>query len=334
MREIGSEFWEKYPEMELPATDNIRYFASGRAALDFIINDILCERDVKSALLPSYCCDSMIEPFIRNNIKVKFYSVNSNGIDYDYNNDCDVVLVLDYFGYESDEAVRIASNANQAGKIVIYDSTHKLNGNPSVERWAHYSFCSYRKWFYCNYAVAVKLIGEYAYSPELSDNLDYVLLRDEAASLKNRYINGEALDKSEFLSEFSEAEDMLEKSYLGYVGKPVEFPEKEIIDKRKQNAQYLIDRLSRCKGITLWKSSLGESDVPLFVPVLVSEDLRIGLRQYLISKDIYCPIHWPESEKTGHSDLYEKELSLICDQRYDLSDMERIAEEIENYFKG
>ena len=83
---------------------------------------------------------------------------------------------------------------------------------------------------------------------------------------------------------------------------------------------------------------LNAHDVPLFVPVLVREDLRNPLRRYLIDNDIYCPVHWPLSDlhkpMTGSKQLFESELSLICDQRYGENDMKRIADTIKEFLKN
>jgi hypothetical protein len=53
----------------------------------------------------------------------------------------------------------------------------------------------------------------------------------------------------------------------------------------------------------------------------------------LIREQIYCPIHWPKSPYHGDcGELYDRELSLICDQRYDLTDMARMVGVIQRYF--
>ena len=66
INEIGSEFWK---ENKKYLNENERLFLSGRTALDAIIKDSKKEHIIKSALLPSYCCHTMIEPFLRNDIK-------------------------------------------------------------------------------------------------------------------------------------------------------------------------------------------------------------------------------------------------------------------------
>ena len=76
----------------------------------------------------------------------------------------------------------------------------------------------------------------------------------------------------------------------------------------------------------------------MFVPVLVPYGKRDELRKYLIENEIYCPVHWPESkyhkldERTEY--IYQNELSLVCDQRYTESDMNRIVEVIKTYMEN
>ena len=76
-----------------------------------------------------------------------------------------------------------------------------------------------------------------------------------------------------------------------------------------------------------------ENDCPLFVPILVEN--RNELRKYLISKNIYCPVHWPISSLHKLSDeeryIYDHEISLVCDQRYNLEDMDYICECIKEF---
>ena len=67
--EMGSEFWEASD------TGKKKYLLSGRTALEYIIRDILEEHYVTSVLMPSYCCHTMVEPFVRHGIKVRFYDI-------------------------------------------------------------------------------------------------------------------------------------------------------------------------------------------------------------------------------------------------------------------
>ena len=60
--------------------------------------------------------------------------------------------------------------------------------------------------------------------------------------------------------------------------------------------------------------------------------MRDELKRYLISNNIYCPVHWPKSEyhklNVETEKLYNQEISLVCDQRYSLDDMQNICKVI------
>lgn len=62
------------------------------------------------------------------------------------------------------------------------------------------------------------------------------------------------------------------------------------------------------------------------MPVIVENGIRDILREYLIVNGIYCPIHWPLTQMHNISAderrIYDEELSLLCDQRYNVTDME------------
>lgn len=334
MKEIGSEFCEQYAPKSVAHQDNTAYLLSGRTALHFIIDDIKGTQKGSKVLMPAYCCESMILPFLHSGITVQFYEVNPDYAEYPYENDADIVFLLDYFGYETAQNRVIAEREKQAGKTVIYDATHKINGHAEVQRYADYTFCSYRKWFFCNYAEAVKHNGVFEDVPERKRNERYLALRLEAAEEKAKYLSGEIRAKEGFLTEFRLAEEMLDDDYVGYVGQPVDCDFCAIIAKRRENALYLMKGLKEIPEIRLWRDTLQIEDAPLFVPILVAPDVRGALRQRLINERIYCPIHWPKSVYyRGQNALYDTELSLICDQRYDTVDMERLLRVIKDFFE-
>lgn len=332
MKEIGSEFWLENDclSQSFQKKQNIEYLLSGRGALDFIIRDIKMTKPKFKVLLPSYCCDSMIEPFLRNLVDVQFYSATRMDIDL-YKNDADVILLIDYFGYENPQNISIAHDAKVLGKIVIYDSTHNLCG---MDFDADYVFCSYRKWTYCNFAEVRKNNGDFLVKKPIATNEKYIEKRNKAAKLKAKYISGDkSVNKSEFLALFADAEEMLDKDFECYLGQPQEIDIDFIKGRRKGNALRLIDGLGKVLNISLWRGNVAENEIPMFVPILVKEDVRNDLRCELIRNNIYCPIHWPFTDKhTKKEDIYDMEISLVCDQRYSLSDMDREIEVIQNFF--
>lgn len=328
--EIGSEFWKKY-DISDEKCDNEIIVLSGRTALDFIIRDLKISKSFNSIMLPSYCCDSMIDPFIRNNIKVSFYCVRQDGIEYPIN-DADAVLLLDYFGYVDNQITDISHQAKFNGQTVIYDGTHYL-GKREID--ADYSFCSYRKWFFCNYATVTKQNGQWNVPYPVLTNEKYVTFRNKAAELKRQYIDKGNCEKKLFLDMFSDAEELLEKDYLNYYGEKVVCDEVYIAEKRRINARRLVDGICKIKEIKIWREQIRDNDIPLFVPILVAENQRDELRKYLIDHEIYCPVHWPLSNLHGNiNEIFNNELSLVCDQRYSLEEIDKEIEVVKNFFEG
>lgn len=337
MKEIGSEFWSiplssKKNQVAFPR--NVVWYLSGRSALNAILDDICKHKRIKTAALPSWCCDSMIKPFISHGIEVSFYPIyldDEHRLKQDVRDfGCDAILALDYFGFHN--CPDFKTNA-----IVIRDITHSVFCNTNYE--ADYVFGSLRKWtgFYT---------GGFAWSsdtrlselPLVDATLKYYLLRDKAMSMKNDYIKNTIGDKS-FLSLFSKAEEWLDNNSVIYGSSErdiVAFNSLDaafICDRRRQNAEYLLIRLSKYSFV----DELSKDDCPLFVPIFLNNEKRNRLRQFLIENDIYCPVHWGVSElhrlNSKTREIYDMELSIICDQRYDLSDMERIADTIESFLE-
>lgn len=324
MKEIGSEFWD------VPLTKNVNsvvpndclWFLSGRYALQHILKTIKKENDIKKAAVPSWCCDSMIKPFLLQNIEVEFYPVylRNSELVQEIPENAQIILVMDYFGFSSNK-----DYSNYPG-IVIRDLTHSLfikNYND-----ADYYFGSFRKW--CGIWT-----GGFAWSlkhkldaVESEASINYVGLRKKAMELKADYISGIASEKT-FLNLFGQAEDILDELDVVQCASDRDIDLIKRIDTdfikqaRRNNAQILIEEL---RDITLF-GELKDEDCPLFVPIIVEN--RDKLRKKLIDNNIYCPVHWPVSQLhtlTEKTELiYNKEISLICDQRYSENDMRFIS---------
>lgn len=323
MREIGSEFWS-IPVLDKKNNffpDNAVWFLSGRSALRAIIQDIKKKGDIHTAALPSWCCDSMIYPFLIEGLKVSFYPVFA---DYEVKREIisqnDVTLIMDYFGYQSDQEIY--------DSIIIRDLTHAVFNNNYQN--ADYYYGSLRKW--CGF-----LTGGFAFGikePDIVNN-DYVSLRKEAMKKKEDYITG-LTDSKEYIDIFAKAEKILDSCEIAQAAQSdienvskldVDF----IVKRRKENASILLEQLS---NLAIFKE-IKENDCPLFVPIRLHD--RDKLKNYLIQKQIYCPVHWPLTEYHDISDndkkIYNEELSLVCDQRYSCDDMYRLAEEVKRGLK-
>lgn len=94
---------------------------------------------------------------------------------------------------------------------------------------------------------------------------------------------------------------------------------------RKRNTSHILSGLIKI-GLKPC-IDISENDVPLFVPILLSE--RDKVRKAMFSNHIFLPVHWPvedQKKKELKRGLYmsQHELSIIIDHRYSISDMDRI----------
>ena len=326
MREIGSEFWD------VPAggdgnhlfPESVRWFLSGRGALGAIIREL---GDVRTAAMPSWCCDSMIRPFTDAGIEVRFYPVTWRGkLTQEIRDDCDVLLVMDYFGYTAD-----AADLSLCRGKIIRDVTHSLFSGRYSD--ADYYFGSLRKW--CGVWTGGYAWGKGLTGPVETDR-DYVGLRRAAMEEKAAYIQGGETGEKNYLKLFGEAEKRLKEAGIRSAD-PRDIAAAKTLDaefirsRRRRNAKVLMEGLPDL----LVFPELAPSDCPLFVPILAEGGRRDALRQRLIAHSVYCPAHWPATEchrlDENTAYLYENELSLVCDQRYTEEDMERMVKIIKSF---
>lgn len=358
--EIGSEFWtdctprSNHGEFTMRpkgiyATHSVIETLSGRTALEHIV-ELLVKEGKKTAYLPSYCCHTMIEPFLSHGVQVSFYDVvtDDGGLKRNVvkNNQADVILLMDYFGHTDSETSVIAHQQKEAGKTVIYDATHSLYSNIDYTPY-DYVYGSYRKWIDINCGFLAK-DGEFeaaSVTQNIAGDEPYPRIRTELFDLKAGYMSGKAIEKSSFLDKINVAEAILEEQYHHKLpdGRSLDVLRTANADfikyQRRLNADALIDGINgiNASRIRTINAKLSPDDTPLFVPVLVDTECRDALRRHLVNDFIYCPIHWPYSEMHRAAGparkLFDAELSLICDQRYGREDMDRITESIRTFFK-
>lgn len=327
MREIGSEFWlEREPEA-ISHRDGC-YVLSGRTAIDLIIQDIAKRRPVRSVYMPAWGCDSMIAPFLAHGTQIRFYDLGHT----DFTDETDIFYVTNYFGYENTLPIDTVKRCKEQGVIILYDRTHSflIEDDPYLEL-ADYSFASIRKWMGVIGGAVVNGVKDCQLKP-----YPYLDCKEQAMRMKNAFIKGDtSIDKQAFLNLYGEFGHYLTEDYQNYEMDDLSYALYKTEDfnamrrKRRENAKYLHEHL---KGVR-FLGELTDNAVPLFVPVFFDTiEQRNAVRKKLIEAQIYCPIHWPQPAQIptyfAVNRIYDTELSLICDQRYDLADMERMVTQI------
>lgn len=333
MGEIGSEF--SYVEIsestgiKFPLMNDSRLVFSGRTAIETAIKN----ENIKKVLMPSYCCDSMIEPFRKSGIDVQFYQVNYDDeliINIEIPSDIDCVLWCNYFGFIN--SMPIFEDFIKKGGIVIEDITHSMFSKYVYHEQSDYLVASVRKWLPVLSGGFVAAKKKLQYKPDNKPSKEYIRNKRKAILEKKVFLEGDAsICKSHFLDGYAWANKWLANNYSGltiddFSFKIIHSVDSECIRKRRiNNAKYLYKELEKCSDIR-FLFPVDKMDCPLFVPVVILNGKRDIIREKLTEHDIYCPVHWPRPEMNCKSNLYDLELSLVCDQRYDKNDMQRIAD--------
>ena len=313
MKEIGSEF-HKMPidsgqGLKYPRSGSLVF--SGRTAIESVLRKI---PDAHSVLIPSYCCDSMIVPFRDAGMEVRHYSVNwADGLKTELNDSADILLWCNYFGYRNE--------IPDFDGFIIEDITHSFLSEKQCHEHSDFLVASLRKWepIHCGGYCSVDSHGE-------KPSVQFVNDKNFAMEMKAEYLQDlEESKKTKYLQLFGNCNKWLADNYSGL---SIDSWSKEYLLRvdvekqrniRRQNAHILYDGL---KDKICFLFPEGDMDCPLFVPVLLKN--RDEVRRYLTNNKIYCPVHWPKPD-SAESNIYDMELSLICDQRYGTEDMERIV---------
>ena len=234
--------------------------------------------------------------------------------------------------YENMLDIDVVQQFKAKGAIILYDRTHSfLMENDSYLELADYSFASIRKWMGVIGGAVVNGVNDYQLKP-----YPYLDCKEQAMRLKKAFIEGdESIDKQTFLNLYGEFGHHLVEYYQNYEMDDLSYSLYKTEDlaimrqKRRENAKYLHEHL---KGVR-FLGEITDNAVPLFVPVFFdTTEQRNAIRKKLIEAQIYCPIHWPKPAQIPANfevnKIYDTELSLICDQRYNLDDMARMVEVI------
>ena len=340
--EIGGAFAkEPIPEkagagVVFPTVTDSTLAFSGRAAMELALKDALQSRKIEKAYVPSYCSLSFLQALIRLEIDYDFYDVRWKDGKPNYRvskqKDCDLILLMPYFGAGAEELTAIARHYKERGILVIEEITHALLEPSAILPEADYLVLSLRKYLPVPAGGWLgKNGGELAVKPNI-DGEEAAAQCLLAMEEKAYYLAGISNDKVPFLEKFSRFEsslvqldcltepDAYSKNYIETVDMG------EAVRRRKENAACLDAGLAGIPGLTV----LAHCEAPLYFPILLDHEKRNGLAQYLMDQGIYPKVTWPE--KVGAPiGIREQELSLIVDQRYGAKDMEKTVELIRGY---
>jgi dTDP-4-amino-4,6-dideoxygalactose transaminase len=290
-------------------------------------------------LLPAYCCDSMVQPFLINGWAVEYYPINEDlSIDIDSLTELciklnpDIVLVINYFGL-----VDTNSSINLIKSLfidinVIEDITHVVFDIQSVyNKKVDYYVGSLRKWL--GIPDGSIIISNTLQMPALRYKKNYfVESRKKSLQLKAQYLlNFNIQLKSTYLDLFKNADLSLNNGKIPHsisnYSKKILFKlnVSELISIRTKNVIYLYELLVNLSGIKILYNN--NVFAPFYLPILVNK--RDEVQRKLSDCGIYAPILWPLNQKardvSPNAIFFENNLLAIpIDHRYDTLHMDYI----------
>ncbi|WP_034445906.1 hypothetical protein [Butyrivibrio sp. AE2032] len=329
---IGGEYCiEHNVTNEISVGEQYPRYSLGRTCLDIILENIYFE-SLGAILLPDYICISVSATVLKKGIKIYHYHVDGF-FQPDYDSIklniglCDSILLVSYFGMVDIDGMAFSIRRDYPEIKIIIDD---VQGFYETEKHTTYDYCfnSYRKWFPVPDGAEIITDNDRLISGRLSKNPQYAYYKAAGNILKNYrdYIGDdvalELLDKGEAImdDEYSYECSDISKALIG----DIDF--QMVAQVRKNNAEVLHKGLEKLKIPHLY---CGDK-VPMFIPIQISN--RDAVRKKMFENSIYTPIHWPclDEIAQGKNALYNTELSLICDQRYDEEDMEKELEVLKN----
>jgi len=358
--EIGSDFWinpeEILDKKEIGSPEQFHcqgndyaWLSSGRSAIKYVLQTIEKRHPniKKTAVLPSFTCQTVIRPFLELDYEVDYYSVDKNlRVSSDAilrkvaEDDASIVLFHRYYGFDTldSQVDGLCDRLRKIGKYSIEDCTQCLYSDISRAD-VDFFVGSLRKWMGMpDGGFTVCRNGSFEDKPHIIDEL-LEKSKLEAFYAKYQYLYENIGNKDEMLSLYRKAESIFDNQNKIFAISPISSMIQANINKpymiKKRIENYNILRKNLKDPIHLLFSSIPTREVPLYFPIFVEN--RSQLQKFLIENAIYAPVVWPKSGLQsvlcdGAENAYNHLLCIPIDQRYDTDDMYRIVEVINKFY--
>lgn len=339
IKEYGSDFHSLDNVFNLNTEDSIsqkiyssRLFFSGRTALYELMKFGIENCGWTNIFVPEYYCHE-VSVFIRPlKITINYYNNCPDCMDVDLealDKKGNVILNVSFFGVLND------LNYTFHLATLIEDHTHGIASIKNGDRRdADYCFASLRK-------VLPVPCGGILWSPnnhplpleveESSISQSIATMKLSGMDLKMRYLNGESVSKEDFRKLLLESESHFTdpKTQGGLPGIVTNLIKKisvvKLSNAKTENLKYIVQLIDKKR--LLFHSNGCDFDQVLGL-VLIFDDVykREKMREHLINNAIYPAILWPEQFTERSKSFSDRMIFIHCDIRYDQTDMEYIAQ--------
>lgn len=323
---------------------NIQFFNTGRSAIEAFLHTC---KNIKRVWVPSFICSSVIEAIARAGKEIIYYPIDRYLLpDIEFLSGCevrngDVIYVMHYFGIAiQQEFIDIMKSLRSRGILIFEDITMSLlskKGNDFA--FGDIVLGSIRKWYGIPDGAFIASMDRLPDIKKENAAYDYTLYYFTAQIMKSLYLSdSKKYDKERFLSFSNKGIESLFSDYTIREMSEISYRVlgsinwEEISIKRHNNYDLLYALLKDIPKIKIL-GSCSDKIVPIGMFILTDD--RDGLLKHLISKGIYCNVHWRENEATEQfpDTLYLSRhcLTIPCDHRYGEDHMNYIQQVIKQF---
>jgi hypothetical protein len=294
------------------------FLNSGRHCLEYLI----INKKIEELFIPVYSCDAIVEPCVRNNLKLSYYKINELlEIEYlDAIPKNSYLLYTNYFGLKDGYIINLSKQFSN----LIIDNAQAFYSLPlpSVD-----TFYSPRKFFGVPDGgilfSEIKKREDLEYKSSL-ERTSHLLMRTEG-QLTEAYA---AFQKNELTISADSIHCM--SNLTNALLRSIDY--KDIKEKRLANFNDLHKQLGALNllGDVI---EIGSFEVPMVYPFMVENK---NLRNKLIESKIFVAKYWSNVSEQTSSDtieytVAENMIPLPIDQRYGLEEMNYMVRIIKQY---
>ena len=336
MKEFGSDFHylasDDFNLENSQSKCDAQFYANGRQALQALI----LNNTWKRIWIPAYFCYKVVEAIKQTGILVLFYPDAPTFDDVSIIstipfNEHDVLLRMNYFG------LRTWRDNSTIPISVIEDHSHDFSGEWSSGSNADWCFASLRKTIPMPEGGVLWSPKKLNHPPKMVSTVENDLLSYKRLSsmlMKTLYLSGKSVSKQQFRQLYIETEHTflsLEKSSISEVCFSIyQHFNIQKWNKVKSRNWNLLSTI-KTDTISILQPENVEKCNPFSLILKFNSTIdRESCRQTFLENEIYPATLWeiPQYQDKEIVHLSQTTLSLPCDARYDLDDMEYLKNKI------
>jgi dTDP-4-amino-4,6-dideoxygalactose transaminase len=302
---VGGEFYyDDRWKSDLPTipTGGTTFLNGGKACLT-IISDYLLDHGITRVLLPAYLCPTIVDTFESRGLSCDYYAINAdfsiNTQDLDRHlTEKQAVYFINYFGFSPSPSVLAYFEQLRRQKIVVIEDN--AQSGFMTHTTGDFAFNSLRKLcpYDGGYLKTAHDVQPYLKAYQGRENRRLPIIRQYRSKLRD-YLFCDLGDHAELEAMFDLAEHYYASDSV-VLGDEKEQQQIELLNWpaikqiRRNNYTQLLQLISGISTITPIIPSLQPDNMPLGLPVYVSENSRDQLNDYLGENGIGLTIHWED----------------------------------------